>query len=125
MNGMDYLMWTAQGILAAVFLVTGMSKILAFGQVKTFLGRKLKGGPVGVSASQGASIALLEIAGAVGVLTPPSLVPNYMTVILAAAGLALLMACATVYHFRRKEPAAPDIALFLLAIFVIVGRWGH
>lgn len=125
MNGMNYLMWAAQGILAAVFLVTGMSKILAFGKVKTFLGRKLKGGPIGVSASQGALIALLEVAGAVGVLMPPSIVPDYMTVILAAAGLALLMVFATIYHFRRKEPAAPDIALFLLAIFVIVGRWGH
>jgi uncharacterized membrane protein YphA (DoxX/SURF4 family) len=125
MNGMDYLMWTAQWILAAVFFVTGMSKILAFGHVKTLLGKKLKGGPIGISAGQGASIALLEVAGAIGVLTPPSIVPNYMTVILAAAGLALLMVCATIYHFRRKEPAAPDIALFLLAIFVIVGRWGH
>jgi uncharacterized membrane protein len=125
MNGMDYLTWTAQWILAAVFFVTGMSKILAFGRVKTLLGKKLKGGPIGVSAGQGASIAVLEIAGAVGVLTPPSIVPNYMTVILAAAGLALLMVCAAIYHFRRKEPAAPDIALFFLAIFVIVGRWGH
>ncbi len=125
MNSMNYLMWTAQGILAGVFFITGASKLLAFSHVKTFLGRKLKGGPIGISTGQGALIGLLEVAGAVGLLTPPSIVPDYMTVILAAAGLALLMVCATIYHFRRKEPAAPDIALFLLAIFVIVGRWGH
>jgi hypothetical protein len=35
------------------------------------------------------------------------------------------MTGAAIYHFRRKEPAAPDIALLLLAVFVIVGRWGR
>lgn len=125
MNGMNYLMWTAQGILAVVFFITGMSKLLAFGRVKSFLGRKLKGGPIGISTSQGASIGLLEVAGAFGLLTPEFIVPNYMTVILAAAGLGLLMICAAIYHFRRKEPAAPDIALLLLTVLVIFGRWGH
>ena len=125
MNGMNYLMWTAQWILAAVFFIAGMSKILAFGHVRTFLGQKLKGGPIVVSTGQGASIGLLEVAGALGLLTPASIVPDYMTVNLAAAGLGLLMVCAAVYHFRRKEPAALDIALFLLTIFVIVGRWGR
>jgi hypothetical protein len=125
MNGMNYLMWTAQGILAVVFFIAGMSKLLAFGKVKSFLGRKLKGGPIGISTGQGASIGLFEVAGAIGLLISPPIVPNYMTVILAAAGLGLLTVCATIYHFRRKEPAAPDIALFLLAIFVIIGRWGR
>jgi hypothetical protein len=125
MNGMNYLMWTAQGILAAVFFFTGVSKILAFGHVESFLGKKLKGGQIGISAGQGAWIGLLEVAGAVGLLLPPSILPDYEIVILAAAALALLMVCATIYHFRRKEPAAPDIALFFLAIFVIVGRWGR
>jgi uncharacterized membrane protein YphA (DoxX/SURF4 family) len=123
MNGTNTLMWTAQLILAVVFFTTGVSKIFAFGNVKTFLGHRLKGGPIGISQGEGASIALLEIAGAAGLLMPAAIVPNYMTVILASAGLALLMVCATIYHFRRHEPAAPDIALFLLAIFVIIGRW--
>jgi DoxX-like family len=125
MTGMNSLMWIAQGILAVVFFITGMSKILAFGKVKRFLGRKLKGGPIGISTGLGASIGLFEVAGAIGVLAPPSIVSNFMMVNLAAAGLGLLMVGATLYHFRRKEPAAPDIALFLLALFVIVGRWGH
>lgn len=125
MNGMNYLMWTAQGILAIVFIITGTSKLFAFGHVKTFLGRKLKGGPIGISTGVGAMIGMLEVAGAVGVLMPESILPNYRTEILAAAGLALLMVCAAIYHIRRKEPAAPDIALLLLAFFVIVGRRGH
>lgn len=125
MNGMNYLMWTAQGILAAVFFITGMTKLLAFGHVKSFLGRKLKGGQIGISSGQGALIGLFEVAGAIGVLMPNLIATDYTIVILAAAGLGLLMVGATVYHILRKESAAPDIALILLTIFVIVGRWGH
>jgi hypothetical protein len=35
------------------------------------------------------------------------------------------MVAACIYHIRRKESAAPAIAAFLLALFVIVGRWPH
>lgn len=125
MNGMNTLIWVAQGILAVVFFIAGISKLIAFGRLKTFLGRKLKGGPIGISTGQGALIGMLEVAGAVGILMPGSILPNYETEILAAAELALLMTGAAIYHFRRKEPAAPDIALLLLAVFVIVGRWGR
>jgi hypothetical protein len=41
----------------------------------------------------------------------------------AAAGLALIMVLAGIYHLRRQEEAAPAVSLFLLALFVIVGRW--
>jgi len=125
MNGMNFLIWAAKGILAVVFFITGISKLFAFGRLKTFLGRKLKGGPIGISTGQGALIGMLEVVCAVGILMPGSILPNYETGILAAAGLALLMACAAMYHFRRNEPTAPDIALLLLAMFVIVGRWGR
>ena len=90
MNGMNYLIWAAQGILAVVFFITGMSKLFAFSHVKTFLGRKLKGGPIGISTGQGAFIGMLEVAGAVGVLMPGSFVPNLRIEILGAAELALL-----------------------------------
>jgi hypothetical protein len=42
---------------------------------------------------------------------------------LSAAGLALLMVAAGIYHIRRQESAAPSVAVFLPALFVIVGRW--
>jgi hypothetical protein len=35
------------------------------------------------------------------------------------------MAGATTDHVRRMEPAAPAVATFLLALFVIAGRWPH
>jgi hypothetical protein len=66
---------------------------------------------------------LAEIAGALGVLTPPELSPAHLLVRVAAAGLALIMVLAGIYHLRRQEEAAPAVSLFLLALFVIVGRW--
>jgi hypothetical protein len=56
-------------------------------------------------------------------LTPTALVPDHLLVRLAAGGLALLMVAAGIYHLRRQESVAPSVALFLLAVFVIFGRW--
>jgi hypothetical protein len=82
-----------------------------------------KGGQIGLSRGQAAAIALLEIAGAAGVLLPFDPWPPYILLRLAAGGLALLMVAAGIYHLRRQESASPTVAIFLLALFVIVGRW--
>jgi len=46
-----------------------------------------------------------------------------MIVRTCATGMAVLMIGAAIYHMRRKEQAVLDFALFLMALFVIVGRW--
>jgi hypothetical protein len=33
------------------------------------------------------------------------------------------MVAAGIYHLRRQESAAPAVSLFLLAVFVVFGRW--
>jgi hypothetical protein len=76
-----------------------------------------------MSRGQAALLGLAEIAGALGVLTPAALLPAHLLVRLAAGGLALVMIAAGVYHLRREESAAPNMSLFLLAVFVIYGRW--
>jgi hypothetical protein len=43
----------------------------------------------------------------------------------AAAGLATVMLLAVFYHVRRHEPPAAPAVLFLLALFVAVGRFAH
>lgn len=68
-------------------------------------------------------VGLLEIAGAVAVLIPTDLWPPWVLLRLACAALGLLMVAAGIYHLRRQEPAAPTVALFLLSLFIIVGRW--
>jgi uncharacterized membrane protein YphA (DoxX/SURF4 family) len=112
----------AELLLVGIFLFAGLSKIFAFQrqpQVQAGPSWRGSGLPRGVAFS----IALMEIAGALGLVVPlhlwqPDLIPQ-----LAAAGLALLTLAAFAYHVRRREPAAPLMALFLLTLLVIVGRW--
>jgi len=125
---MNSLIWIGQIVLAAVFLITGGTKLFAYTMLVKTLEQRLNVAPIELSAMHGRIVGLLEIAGAIGVVLPPGLTPaalasDYLLVRLAAGGLALLMVGATIYHVRRKESAAPAVATFLLALFVIVGRW--
>jgi uncharacterized membrane protein YphA (DoxX/SURF4 family) len=122
-GAMNGLLWIAQILLAGVFLFTGASKLFAYEKTIKTLESRSKGGPIGMSRGQAAMVALVEIAGALGVLTPAALVPAHLVVRLAAGELGLVMVAAGIYHLRREESAAPNVALFLLALFVIVGRW--
>jgi uncharacterized membrane protein YphA (DoxX/SURF4 family) len=122
-KGMNTLLWIVQIILAGVFLFTGFSKIFAYGQVVKVVEAHSKSGSFGLSRFPAALVGVLEIAGAVGILIPVDLWPPDIFLRLAAAGLALLMVAAGIYHIRRQESAAPSVVLFLMAIFVIVGRW--
>jgi uncharacterized membrane protein YphA (DoxX/SURF4 family) len=120
---MNTLLWIVQIILAGIFLFTGFSKIFAFDRVVKVVEARTKAGPIGMSPGQAALVGLAEILGAAAVLVPVDVWPPYVFLRLAAAGLALLMVAAGIYHIRRQESAAPSITLFLLALFVIVGRW--
>jgi len=127
MNGLH---WTAQVLLACVFMFTGATKLFAYEKlVKTLEGRP-RGKEIFLTRAQAAVIGLFEIAGALALVIPSPLLPetlatDYLLVRLAAAGLALLMVAAGIYHLVRKEPAAPAVVLFLLAALVLVGRWPH
>jgi hypothetical protein len=124
MNG---LVWIAQLALAAIFLTAGTMRLFAFAPMV----QALEGwahGSIPLLPTRAKLIGIVEVALAFGVIvpdvfTPEGIVPEYVIVRLAAAGLALLMVVAGVYHVRRKQSASLAIALFLLALFVIVGRW--
>jgi uncharacterized membrane protein YphA (DoxX/SURF4 family) len=120
---MNTILWIAQVVLAAIFLFTGISKLFAYERVRGVVEARFQGTPAGISRGLAAFIGLAEIAGALGVVAPVPLVPEHLLVLLSASGLALIMVLAGIYHLRRGEEAAPVIALFLLALFVIVGRW--
>jgi uncharacterized membrane protein YphA (DoxX/SURF4 family) len=120
---MNTVLWIAQILLAAVFLFTGASKLLAYEELVRAVERRSKGGKIGMSRPLAGIVGLLEIAGAVGVILPVDPWPPQVLLRLAAAGLALLMVVAGIYHLSRQESATPSVVLFLLAIFVIVGRW--
>jgi uncharacterized membrane protein YphA (DoxX/SURF4 family) len=123
MNG---LLWIAQIILALLFLCTGAGKLFAYERLIGVVENRSKGRSVGISQGLATFIGVAELAGALGVVTPHGLVPflpDHLLVLLAAAGLALIMVLAGIYHLRRQEPAAPAVSAFLLALFVIMGRW--
>jgi hypothetical protein len=119
---MTTLDWIVQILMAALFLVLGLSRIVWLRR-KTQAQQTASGGrttemPVGLSLM----VALLEIAGGLALVVPINLWQPDILPRMAAAGLALLTLSVCIYRVRRKEPAASIVALFLLTLFVIVGR---
>ena len=117
---MNVVLWVSQGLLAALFLVAGLTKTV---QTMAELSEKMlwvATTPEWVVRLAGVS----EVLGALGVMLPavmrirPALSP------LAAACLALVMALAMVFHIARGELYALPINLVLmaLALFVAYGR---
>lgn len=127
---MPTLLWIAHGLLALVFFMTGMMKLL---QSKEQLVEKM---PVftPIAPNQIKLIGAAEVLGAVGVIGPMFLDavgvigPMFLDglVPLAAAGLALIMVGAVVAHARRGEwpMVAMNAVLFALAAFVAYQHWG-
>jgi hypothetical protein len=119
---MNSLHLVAQLLLSGVFVVDGVSRILAFRRPGRALPAGSWFGSIRLPIELGVSIAVAEIAAALALWVPASLwVPETLALI-ASAVLALLAVAGSIYHMRRKEPAAPNVALFLLALFVMMGR---
>jgi hypothetical protein len=124
MNG---LIWIGQIALACVFLFAGTLRLLALKPLTLAHENRMQihstVAPIGTRI-----LGFIEVVLAFGVLmpdmyTPDGVAPEYLIARCCAAGLALLMVGVGIYHVRRREPAAAAVATFLLALFVIVGRW--
>lgn len=110
-------LWIVQGLLAAVFLLTGGSKLATPMQVLAAQSQPLSGGFMKF-------IGICEVLGALGLILPgvthirPGLTP------LAAALLVIIMIGATVTT-AIKLPAllALPVVVLLLTAFVAYGRW--
>jgi len=115
---MNVALWIIQILLAAAFLVSGITKISRPSE-------KLKAGLPEFHPGVIRLISAAEILGALGLILPgvtgiaPILTP------VAASGLAIIMIGAVVTHVRRKEgrPAAMNLVLLILAVVVAVGRF--
>ncbi len=68
-------------------------------------------------------VGIFEIAGAVAVLIPADVWPPWVLLRLACAGLGLLMVLPESTTCGGKSLQRPRVALFLLSLFIIVGRW--
>jgi uncharacterized membrane protein YphA (DoxX/SURF4 family) len=120
---METALWIAQALLAAIFLVTGLTKL-------TVPRRRLAAGPMRwaaeVTDARFRAIGLLEVLGAVGLILPGLLGVATVLTPLAAVGLALTIIGAIATHVRFGEinRLAVPILLLALTVFAAVERFG-
>jgi hypothetical protein len=110
-------LWAVQGLLALIFLFAG--------GIKLVLPHEKLAGPAPLPGLFVRFIGAAEVLGAIGLILPgllrirPGLTP------LAATGLAIIMAGATVITLAGSDvaPALIPLVVGLLSAFVAYGRW--
>lgn len=115
-------LWIGQGILAVVFFGSGLAKLVMSKE------RLIATGQTGVAPFPLPVIRLTaasEILAAFGLILPRLLDIAPVLTPLAAVGLMIVMVGAALSHASLKEypQVALNFALFLLALFVAVGRF--
>jgi uncharacterized membrane protein YphA (DoxX/SURF4 family) len=120
---MNITLWIIAGVLAALFLASGVMKLT---RSNATLAASGMGFAADFSAGAVNLIGVLEILAAVGLVLPAALDIAPVLVPLAAVGLALLMIGAAVVHLRRAETTSivVNVAFLALAVFVAWGRFG-
>jgi len=116
---MNTLLWVLQGLLALVFLVTGMRKLLRT-DAQTRALPWVRNTPVVVVRV----IGVLELLGAIGVVLPAlTVIWSWLTPV-AAVGLVGLMLGAAWVNLRAKlyPPIAVNAVLLILAVVLAYGR---
>jgi uncharacterized membrane protein YphA (DoxX/SURF4 family) len=120
---MEIVLWIVQGLLAAIFIATGLTKL-------TQPRAKLAAGPMrwaaDVTDAQFRAIGALEVLGAVGLILPAALGVVPILTAFAALGLVLTMVGAIAIHRRYGEMdrLAVPIVVLALALVVAVERFG-
>jgi hypothetical protein len=114
---MTYALWIVQGLLAAMFLLSGGMKLV--------LPLEKLAGPVALPGWFLRFIGVAEVLGALGLLLPGLLRIRPGLTLLAAAGLAIIMIGAVVVTLMGGDvaPALIPLVVALLAGFVAYGRW--
>jgi uncharacterized membrane protein YphA (DoxX/SURF4 family) len=112
-------LWIVQGLLAAMFLLAGVSKqVMSAAQMTA-------PGPIQLPVGFIRFIGVCEILGSIAMILPgltrirPGLTP------LAAAGLVIIMIGATVINIVNGPAAAAVLTVVfgLMAAYVVWGRW--
>ena len=119
---MNDVLVTFQFLLAATFLTTGVVKITQSKEeladklywVDDFSPRFLK------------FIGGIELLGALGLALPAAVGVATVFTPITAIGVALMMTCATVIHFRLRDHAQMGVTLTLFAVaaFIAWARFG-
>jgi hypothetical protein len=114
---MNVALWIVQGLLAALFLFAGGAKLV--------MSLDQMAGPVALPGWFLRFIAVAEVLGALGLILPGLLRIRSGLTPLAAAGLVIIMAGATVIGLvgGMVAVALMNVVVALLAAFVAYGRW--
>ena len=118
---MNTALWIVQGILAAMFLMAGFMKSTT---PKEKLALKMPWAN-DYSAGTVKLIGITQLMAAIGLIIPMLTGIAQLLTPLAATGLCVTMILAIMYHYRKNEMKAigTNVALFLLAAFVVYGRF--
>jgi uncharacterized membrane protein YphA (DoxX/SURF4 family) len=119
---MNIVLWVLQGLLAAVFLMAGVTKV---SQPKDKLVKQM-GWVEDYSDNAVKGIGAVEFLAALGLILPAATGIATILTPLAAAGLVLTMILAGIVHVRRGEQSKLpiNIVLLILAAIVAWGRFG-
>jgi uncharacterized membrane protein len=119
---MNVFLWIVQAILAALFAMSGLGKVL---QPKDKLAGKYPW-MQDVSQAMVRFIGVVELLGAIGLIVPAATGIASVLTPTAGTGLAVISVLAAAMHIRRKEPSgvAVTAVLFVLAALVAWGRFG-
>ncbi len=120
-DALNIALWVGQGLLALVFLMTGIMKIAR--SRRKLIADPRMGWAKEFSSVQIRAIGAAEALGAVGLVVPwwTGIVPLLTPI--AALGLVATMVGAIGVHVRRKEPIEMPAALLVIALLVAVGRF--
>ena len=121
---MNLALWITAGLLAAVFLLAGSTKL--FVPRERLVQAPGGGWVLDFSAGFVKALGAVEILGAVGLILPALLGIAPVLVPLAAVGLATIMVGAVIVTYRRRESAhvLVDLTYLAMAVFVAFGRFG-
>jgi DoxX-like protein len=110
-------LWTVQGLLALLFLFAGGMKLV--------MPLEGMGGPVALPGSFIRFIGVAEVLGAVGLILPGLLRIKRLLTPVAASGLVIIMAGATVITMMggAVAPALFPLLVGLLLASIAYGRW--
>ena len=126
MNGFfttDTMLWTAQISLACILFYAAFSKVIPH------RGKALPDAQALVFACDGMPcqmvrlLAILEFVGALCLIVPYDVWPAHLLPRIAAGVLAALILVNGIHQVRHKQHTAPIVAVFFLALFILVGRW--
>ncbi|SPM37222.1 hypothetical protein MRAB57_5065 [Mycobacterium rhizamassiliense] len=119
---MNIALWTAQGLLAFVYLIAGGLKVIRPREQLVATGRLdwMKDRSDAAVKAVGA----VEILGALGVILPEATGIARILIPIAAVGLVIVQIGALRVHLSRNErqPLPVNVILLLLAAFVAIGR---